>query len=221
MRPRHHGDRIYKRLLLALLTGKYPPGTPLSEGSLAATFKVSRTPVREALSQLVSEGFAERVSGRGVFAARVTIQTLRDVLEVRRLLEGEAAAWAANRARPIEVASLRDLAVFQYAVGDAASYRHATERNKAFHQAVAAASHNDQVVGLIGQCLAQMELFMALGVDHDQFQEGAGSEHLAVVDAIEARDPGAARSVMEAHLDRSGDLLMRWAVSGTMRSMNV
>ena len=207
--------------MLALFKGEYPPGTPLSEVSIAATFRVSRTPVREALSQLVNEGFAERVSGHGVFAARVTIQTLRDVLEVRRLLEGEAAAWAASRASRLEVARMRELAVFQFAVGDAASYRHATDRNRTFHEAIAAASHNDQVVGLIGQGLAQMERSMALGVNQDQFQEGAGTEHLAVVDAIEARDPGGARSAMEAHLDRSGDLLMRWAVGGAMRSVNV
>ncbi|MEK6631209.1 MAG: GntR family transcriptional regulator, partial [Acidobacteriota bacterium] len=157
MRPRHQAGRIHKRLMLALFKGEYPPGTPLSEVSIAATFRVSRTPVREALSQLVNEGFAERVSGHGVFAARVTIQTLRDVLEVRRLLEGEAAAWAASRASRLEVARMRELAVFQYAVGDAASYRHATDRNRTFHEAIAAASHNDQVVGLIGQGLAQME----------------------------------------------------------------
>lgn len=207
--------------MLALLKGEYPPGTPLSEGSIATAYKVSRTPVREALSQLVNQGFAERVSGHGVFAARVTVQLLRDVLEVRRLLEGQAAAWAANRASRLEVVRLRELAVFHYAVGDAASYRDATDRNKAFHEAVAAASHNDQVVGLIRHCLAQMERFMALGVGQDLFQEGAGAEHLAVVDAIDARDPAAARSAMEAHLDRSGDLLMHWAVGSDGRGVNL
>lgn len=207
--------------MLALLEGEYPPGTPLSEGSIAASFRVSRTPVREALSQLVTEGFAERVSGHGVFAARVTVQTLRELLEVRRLLEGEAAAWAATRASRVEVDRMRGLAVFQYAIGDATSYRHATDRNRSFHEAVAAASHNDQVVGLIGQCLFRMERFMALGVDQDQFQGGAGSEHLAVVEAIDAHDPVTARSTMEAHLDRSGDLLMRWAVGGAIRSVSV
>lgn len=221
MRPRHHGDRIHRRLMVALLKGQYPPGAPLSEVSLAASFKVSRTPVREALAQLVSEGFAERVSGRGVFAARVTVQTLRDVLEVRHLLEGEAAARAATRATRVEIDRMRTLAVFRYAVGDAASYRHATDQNRAFHEAVAAASHNGEVAALIGLCLTRMERFMALGVSHGQFQEGAGTEHLAVVDAIEARDPDAARSVMEAHLARSGDLLMDFAASGVMRSVHV
>lgn len=221
MRPRHHADRVHQTLLLALLNGEYPPGTPLSEISLAATFRVSRTPVREALAKLVNEGFAERVPGHGIFAARVTLQKLRDVLEVRRLLEAEAAGWAALRATRQEVDRIRELAVFHYAVGDAASYQHATERNRTFHAAVAAASHNDQVIGLIGQCLAQMERFMALGVNKDEFQRGAGAEHSAVVDAIEAGDAAAARSAMQAHLDGSGGLLLEWAVSGITRSLHV
>lgn len=221
MRPRQHADRVHKKLMLALLEGEYPPGTPLSESSIAASFRVSRTPVREALSQLVTEGFAERVTGHGVFAAKVTVQALRDLLEVRRLLEGESAAWAATRASRIDVDRMRRLAVFQYEVGDTASYRHATGRNRSFHEAVAAASHNDQISGLIGQCLSRMKRYMALGVNQDQFQEGTGEEHLAVVEAIDRHDPGGARSAMQAHLDRSGDLLMRWAMGGAMRSVSV
>jgi len=221
MRPRQHADGVHKKLMLALLEGEYPPGTPLSEGSIAASFQVSRTPVREALSRLVTEGFAERVAGHGVFASRVTVQALRDLLEVRRLLEGEAAAWAATRASGSEVARMRKLAVFQYEVGDTASYRHATDRNRTFHEAVAAASHNDEISGLIGLCLSRMERYMALGVNQGQFQGGAGNQHLAVVEAIDGHDPDAARSAMQAHLDRSGDLLMRWAVGGAIRSVSV
>lgn len=221
MRPRHHADRVHNTLLLALLNGEYPPGTPLSEISLAASFRVSRTPVREALAKLVNDGFAERVPGHGIFAARVTLQMLRDVLEVRRLLEGEAAGWAAQRATRQEVDRMRELAVFHYAVGDAGSYQNATERNRTFHSAVAAASHNDQVAGLIGQCLARMQRFMALGVNKDEFQRGAGAEHSAVVDAIEAHDPVGARLAMQAHLDGSGGLLLQWAVRGTAHNVNV
>lgn len=221
MRPRQHADGVYKKLMLALLEGEYPPGTPLSEGSLAASFRVSRTPVREALSRLVTEGFAERVAGHGVFAAKVTVHALRNLLDVRRLLEGEAAAWAATRASSSEVDRMKTLAVFRYEVGDTASYRHATDRNRTFHEAVAAASHNEEISGLIGLCLSRMERYMALGVNQDQFQGGAGDEHLAVVEAIERHDPGAARSAMQAHLDRSGDLLMRWAVGGATRSVSV
>ena len=102
-------ERAYQETRARILDGRYRPGAPLSELTLARAFGMSRTPVREMLTRLHQEGWVERVPSRGYFVARVTLRAIQDSFEVRRLLEGATAAAAASHATPEEVAHLRRL----------------------------------------------------------------------------------------------------------------
>src|SRR5687767_12740137 len=97
-------ERAYQETRARILDGRYQPGTPLSELTLARAFGISRTPVREMLTRLHQDGWVERVPSRGYFVARVTLRAIQDSFEVRRLLEGATAAAAATHATPEEVA---------------------------------------------------------------------------------------------------------------------
>ncbi len=92
-----------------IMNGAYPPGAPLSESRLARMLRISRTPVREALSRLFQEGYVERVPARGYFVAQITMTLIQNVFQVRRLLEGAAAARAAEFADPDAVRRAADL----------------------------------------------------------------------------------------------------------------
>src|SRR5688500_1082934 len=105
-----HVDRAYAEIRQRIIDGMYPPGKPLSGVSLANAHGMSRTPVREALSRLCHERYVERMAGRGFFVSRVTVQAINDTFEVRRLLEGWAAARAAERATPEAISRMRTLA---------------------------------------------------------------------------------------------------------------
>jgi len=159
---------------------------------------MSRTPIREGLSRLWTERYLERVAHHGYFVARVTVQSIHDTFDVRRLLEGAAATRAAGLATDDEIARLRTLAAFPIVEG---GYRAAEAANARFHLAVAAAARNGLALELIERCLAQVDRFMSLGVSFGPFQAGATAAHLAIVDAIASRDPRRARSRMEEHLD--------------------
>lgn len=212
-------ERAYEGIKSRIVDGSYRHGSPLSENMLARLHGTSRTPVREALARLVQEGFVERVAGRGYFVARITVHLIRDTFEIRRLLEGAAAARAADVATDDELARLHKVADFRFAVGDPVSYRKAEAANADFHLAVAAASHNRLAVDLIRDCLRQMDRFMSLGVDIDPFQEDASREHHAIVDAIRRRDAGAARQAMESHLDRSSRLMQEALLHGNLEGV--
>ena len=190
-------DRAYRDIKAGIISGRYAPGSPLSGVALAAEHGMSRTPVREGLSRLWSEHYLDRVAGHGYFVARVTVQAIHDTFDVRRVLEGAAAARAATLATDEEIAELRTLAAFPMD-GD---YRHAEAANARFHLAIAAAAHNRLAVELIERCLAQVDRFMSLGVSFGPFQWRATDAHLAIVDAIAARDPARAQLRMEQHLD--------------------
>jgi DNA-binding GntR family transcriptional regulator len=201
--------------------GVCAPGAPLCEAELARQLRTSRTPVREALSRLIEEGYVERVPGRGYVVTPITVTLIQNVFEVRRLLEGAAAARAAGFADATAIARLRKLAAFEYVPGDAAGFRKATEANAAFHLAVAQASRNAIIADLVRHSLDQVTRIIALGVDYEPLQESASREHDAVVDAIERRDPEGARAAVERHLDDSTRRMMDALVHGGMCAVTV
>jgi DNA-binding GntR family transcriptional regulator len=219
-------DRAYHNIKAAIVQGRYRPGAPLSEVMLAREHGMSRTPVREGLARLWQERYLDRVAGHGYFVARVTVQSIRDTFDVRRLLEGAAAARAAELAAPEEIARLRQLATVPgTGPGEARSagpaYRDAEAANARFHLAIAAAARNTLAAELIERCLAQVDRFMSLGVQMGPFQEGATGAHLEIVEAIAGRDPAAARARMEEHLDCGSQRMKELLMQGQLAAIGV
>src|SRR6478735_12662791 len=102
-----HVERAYRNLKAGIVEGRYRPGAALSEVSLATEHGMSRTPIREGLARLWQEGYLDRVVGHGYFVGRVTVQQIHDTFDVRRLLEGAAAARAAELATDTDIERLR------------------------------------------------------------------------------------------------------------------
>lgn len=208
-------ERAYASIKAGIVSGKYPPGTALSEPALAAEHGMSRTPIREGLSRLWQEHYLDRVAGRGYFVARITVQAIHDTFDVRRLLEGAAAARAAELATDAEIRHLRELARVRLSPRD---YRDAEAANTRFHLAIAAAARNRLAVQLIERCLAQVDRFLSLGMSSEPLQEAAADAHAAIVEAIARRDGRVARTRMEEHLDQGSrgmkELLLLGHVAG-------
>jgi DNA-binding GntR family transcriptional regulator len=212
-------ERAYLETRGRILDGRYRPGAPLSELRLAETYGMSRTPIREALSRLHQEGWVERIPSRGYFVARVTLQAIQDSFEVRRLLEGAAAAAAARAATPDEIAEL-DRLVAAEAELDPASLPATSSANRTFHQTIAAASHNQLAAELIAHCMATMDRVLALGVSALPLLRGTTAEHRAIADAIAHRDADGARRAMEEHLDRCAHLLRESLFRGALHDVS-
>lgn len=209
-------EQVHLEIRQRIVRGVYPPGSPLSDTGLAGDLRASRTPVREALSRLLEEGYVERVPGRGFFVARITMSMIRNVFEVRRLLEGAAAARAAEQATPEDVARLRSLARLRSATGRRGTGK-AFDVNSRFHETLAAASGNALLVDLVRHCVDQITRFMALGVSLQPFQARASDEHLAIVDAIQAGHAARARAAVERHLDDAARFLLESLLKGDLR----
>jgi len=223
-------ERAYREIKAGIVDGRYRPGAPLSEVMLAREHRMSRTPVREGLTRLWQEQFLDRVAGHGYFVSRVTVQLIHDTFDVRRVLEGAAAAWAAERATDDEIVQLRHLASLPLATpadgrhrrGDGAiEYRDAEAANVRFHLAIASAARNTLAMELIDRCLGKVDRFMSLGVHFGPFQQGAAEAHLAIVDAIARRDPAAARARMEEHLDCGSRLMKEALLRGQLTHVGV
>lgn len=201
-------DRIYAALKHRILTCAMIPGSRIIEKELCAEMQVSRTPLREALNRLALEDLVVLMPFRGYITSPISVERFKELCEVRRILESESAALAAKRATPEDVAKLESLAVLRYSQKDPQSYENYLRANSAFHQALAEASRNSVLRGILVSSLDhhQRPLYLGLGVGVDA--SASTTEHFSVVAAIRNRDARKARSVMLEHIARAEDRIV-------------
>lgn len=190
----------YGLVVEAIDHGDYRPGDRLVEAELAERFGVSRTPIREALQRLETQGLLAR-DGRSLVVASLDHDQLGELYVVRAELEGLAARLAAQHAAPEEIRILWDMVARDRAlVGDPDRLARA---NKRFHRQIHLASHNRYLI----QQLEMVHRSMALVATTSLAAEGRGAramdEHEAIVRAIEARDGAAAEAAIRGHISQA------------------
>ena len=185
-------------LVSAIDRGEFVPGERLTELDLAARFGVSRTPVREALSRLESQGVVARDTRRGLVVAALDYDQVGELYDLREVVEGLAARLAARRAAPAEIAVLRDMVEADRARTEDPTALAIT--NKQFHRQLHRTSHNRYLV----QMLEGMNRSLALISGTTLAAPGRGAqsivEHHAIVSALEARDEDAAEQAARRHI---------------------
>ena len=194
------GD-VTSLLLDAIDRGELPPGARLVEAELAERFGVSRTPVREALNRLETQGVVARDPRRGAVVASLDYDQLGELYAVRAVMEGFAARMAARHAAPAEIALLQEMVDDDR--GRAADAAALSQSNKAFHRQLHRASHNRYLV----QMLDAMRRSLALLSHTSLAWPGRGAqsvaEHGRIVAAIAARDEEAAEAAAREHIENA------------------
>jgi DNA-binding GntR family transcriptional regulator len=194
-----HKDAYYL-LLEAIDQGEFRPGDRLVESELAERFGVSRTPVREALQRLETQGVLAR-DGRSLMVASLDHDQLGELYVVRAELEGLAARLAAQHAAPEEIRVLWDMIRRDREVVGRPDVL--ARANKRFHRQIHLASHNRYLI----QQLEMVHRSMALLATTSLAAEGRGpkalEEHETIVRAIEARDGEAADTAIRQHISRA------------------
>ena len=223
-------DRLASIIARQIDSGALAPGDRLpTEARLSEVHGVSRTVVREALHQLRLRGLLRSRQGSGAFVqappahqplafdSRVldSVDSVVQVVEVRRALEGEIAALAAERATRTQVRGLRrQLAAIEEAV---AAGGDGVAEDLAFHRKIAEATGNPQFALLLGyleQYLREaMRVTRGTEARHVAFARAVRDEHGAIVDAIEAHDPDAARRMAARHMQQAA---LRLAAGGVI-----
>jgi DNA-binding GntR family transcriptional regulator len=183
----------------SILDGRIAPGTPLLQLDLAASFGVSRVPVRDALAILEQRHLAVRVPRRGVIVRPITPETVRDVFGVRRLLEAEVTRLAVMHITPAELTSLDSIVVQQRAaaasasvVGADAALRELRTLDREFHAVIWHACANAVLEELVGT--VWLRALQARAVGHRVPGWGAKSidRHARIVEALKRQDAAAA-----------------------------
>lgn len=208
---------LYEVLRADVVSGVLKPGQRLSEASLSRQYGVSRSPVREALASLERDGLVER-AGLVVRVRQRTAEEMLDIYEVRIYLEGAIASDAAQRRNTIDLHRL-GAAIDTASQVDGSDAKALLSANRAFHDALAAASHNAALADLQGRLNAQIATLPAKTLQFPGRWPEARQEHVLIAEAVEAQDTYAARTVAEQHMARARDIRLT-LMSANFRSSN-
>jgi DNA-binding GntR family transcriptional regulator len=196
----------YELILDAIDGGAYRPGDRLVESELADRFGVSRTPIREALQRMETQGLVAR-DGRSLIVASLDHTQLAELYVVRGELEGLAARLAARAAAPEEVRVLREMLEADRALlGDPEALSRA---NRRFHRQIHLASHNRFLVQQLDLVHRSMALLASTSLAAQGRPKGTLDEHEAIVRAIEAGDGEAADAALREHISRAFETRLR------------
>lgn len=221
--PHKTQDRLYQDLARSLMeelaSGRYPLGARLpAERELAISYNVSRPTVREAIIALEVQGLVEVKVGSGAYVRRLPGKedlpgfniTAFELTEARLLFEGEAAALAATQASEDELDAIEHLVE---AIARENQQADGAERSdREFHLAIAKATRNTAIYEAIEHLWDLRAASPEAALLHEKARSAnikpVVDEHTAVLSALRARDPNAARSAMRAHLAQVIDSLL-------------
>jgi DNA-binding GntR family transcriptional regulator len=197
-------DRVSAVLKRRILTCDLVPGERLVEKDLCRDLAISRTPLREALNRLVYEGLVTPMPYRGYAVAPLTAESIRELCEVRRINEAEAASLGATRLTGADLARLQDLAAVRYTVGDRESYASYLRTNSAFHLALVRCTRNNRLEAIVMAALDQLQRAEYLGLDTGTKDVArVEGEHRAIVEALRDRDGARARALVVEHIEHA------------------
>ena len=190
----------YFLVLEAIDQGDYRPGDRLVESELAERFGVSRTPIREALQRLETQGVLAR-DGRSLMVSSLDHNQLGELYVVRAELEALAARLAAQHAAPEEIRVLHDMIRRDREIVDRPEIL--ARSNKRFHRQIHLASHNRYLVAQLEMVHRSMVLLATTSLAAEGRGAQALDEHAAIVGAIETRDGAAADAAIRNHIARA------------------
>ncbi len=203
--------RIYGAIKEQIMDGRYAPGARLTEQNLAAQFQTSRTPVREAMRQLVADGFALFKPNSGTVVRQWSRDEVRQIFELRCIIESEIAGLAAERISDGEIAELARLQDQIESGGidiGAANTARIAPLNREFHRIIAQASHNERLVLMLASAIEVPIVQQTFRRYTEQRLERSFSHHRELIDALGTHDSAWAKSVMSSHIHSAKQTLL-------------
>lgn len=195
-------ERAYQALRIRAIDFQFRPGEAVKVLAVAKQLNLSRTPVKEALNRLVTEGLFE-ATDQGFVARSPDVDEIVDLYEMRMILETAGFRLACERADGGDIEALAawwstvrrgyaDLTVSETTVVD-----------EAFHQRFVSMGRNRELVRQLVQVCARIRFFRAIDLDDPGYRGPYYEDHVAIVDALRKRDAAAGQKIIERHISIS------------------
>ncbi len=194
-------SQVYQILRDEICSGQYPPGAWLQEAELTEHLGVSRSPVREALRQLVSDGLLIEVPNKGVFVKEFTVKDIDEIFDMRMMLESYSIQNSRRGMTSARIQQLFDILTTlerTHAAGDLEAYTRADEE---LHNRIVELGDNSLVKSTYDRVRSMNQQFRVLSLtSHRRFDESL-TEHQQVIHALALRDVAAADNTNRVHLE--------------------
>lgn len=191
-------EDAYNALHARIVSGELKPGAKLREVEIAESLGVSRTPIREALHRLESNGLLTHEPHKGAVVKQLDYQSISELYQIREVLEGTGAALAARQISEVEIGALYAMLPLQEAAKDDA--QEASRLNRVFHRMYCHGAHNRYLIDMLDGLDLSMALLGRSTLSLDSRKDAAIAEHRAILDAVAAKDSRAAEEAARAHI---------------------
>jgi DNA-binding GntR family transcriptional regulator len=205
-KPATRAEEIRRTIEEEIFVGKLRPGMRLDEEGIAQRFGLSRTPVREAILQLVYSGLAEKKPRQGAIVAALNLHRMVQMFEVMSELEGLCARYASRRMSEDEKSRLKDMHAEARRLCVANRLDEYYAVNRAFHDAIYAGSHNETLSEMARTLFTRLAPYRRFQLNHPARVGQSFHEHGEVLAAILAAEPEAAYQSMRKHVTIQADI---------------
>lgn len=202
------GERVYEDLRVAITLGEIPQGQVFNEADLIARYKVSTSPLREALTRLRQDGLVKVIPRRGYAVVELTLRDFHELVQMRMIIEGAAAELAAPRITDRHVAEMQRLSSTTLVIGDPQSYRNFMQANQAFHELISSIAENTRLLKATMQTFDEIQRVLFSGLSESE-GEDLKHDHDDIIAALARRDGAAARKAVITHIKQSRDRVVQ------------
>jgi len=192
-------DLVFNTLMEDILSGRLEPGKKLNISEISVRLGVSRTPVREALKQLMSVGLVENVPHRSPFVKKLSIEEIIELYYIRAALEGIASRLAAQRLTDDQIKELEALCIRMEKKARSGQFDDFIEDNSRFHFLVYEATNSPRLQEMVLQYYRQCEQYRALVMELPGSYEEVCQEHKNILNSFKERDLEKADNVARQH----------------------
>lgn len=205
---RYLHDEAAERLRALIESGELEPGDRVPEVEISARFGISRTPMREAIKILATEGLLELLPNKGARVTRIGSKEVDEMLEVIGGLEGLAADLACNIVTEKEIEVIEQLHAEMVAAHKARDAEHYAAKNRAIHEAIVAASHNATLIGLYQNLSSRVQRMRYAAPKSEVQWRSAIADHVRIIEFLRNRDGSGLMRLMREHQKSKKDVIV-------------
>ena len=203
--------KAYEWIRDAIESGELEMGTPLPENLLAKEIGVSRTPIREALRSLEQDGYVKIIPQKGAFVSEISLEDLKEIYDIRKLLEPFAALSAVNRIPDGEIDEMERgwKALKRAALAGEVSLSKVSEMDLLLHMTITKYATNKRIGAIITTYHAQIQRFQKLSAQSLANIHETIGQHLEILEKLRERDARGLSSLLYEHIAKSESNIMK------------
>ncbi|WP_226572510.1 GntR family transcriptional regulator [Mangrovibacter yixingensis] len=213
-------EKVYEKVKGLAIDYHFRPGERVNEVELAAQLGVSRTPVREALNRLSKDGFMNFVPNKGFYSRDLTPEGVRELYEVRMVIEQSTFRFACQRATDEEIAATtaiwEEVSQHRPPQNDQ-DWAKIAEIDERFHMEIARISHNSRLYEMLDSLNSLSRFFRRIDLETPVRRNNAYDEHVDIIAALRQRDIEKGVALIEQHISLSAEHAIEVTKEGLAR----